>query len=294
MRLLLLAALASTTVLAQPPPPAQPQTAVIVGVVAAVNDEVAKKQADAFASFVGIAVKDTALPRVYADQEALALALSKGEVDVALLGPLGYLRIPAEAKPVLLFRTVRQGKSTYRSILFGPPSSKLSSLDALKKEKKPLKVAWVETSSATGYVIAKATLLAAGINPAQSFETQDFLGSHDAVCKAVLEGKYDLGATFSNQAPNSTRVSGCVNALGKKADTLKVVATSAEVPNDVVVASAKFSSGKAQAIAAMAKASAATEDGKVTLQRALLAEGVADVKDEDFGPVRKALDAFVP
>ncbi|MBL8910008.1 MAG: phosphate/phosphite/phosphonate ABC transporter substrate-binding protein [Archangium sp.] len=287
MRLLLIAALVSTAALAQ-------QQATIVGVVAAVNDEVAKKQADAFASFVGVATKDQTIGRVFADQEALATALAKGDVDVALMGPLGYLRIDPKVKPVLLFRTVRAGKSTYRSVLFGPPTSKLASLEALKKEKKPLKVAWVETSSATGYVIAKATLLAAGINPVQSFETQDFLGSHDAVCKAVLEGKYDLGATFSDQAANTTRATGCVNALGKKADSLKIIAQSVEVPNDVVVAGPKYSSGKTDAIIAFAKSIAPSADGKSILQRSLLADGIAEVKDEDFAPVRKALDAFVP
>jgi len=302
MRLLSLCfALTAATALAQgaapkPPAPAanSAQQVVIVGVVAATSDEAAKKQADSLASFIGIAVKQSTLPRVYPDQEALAVAVGKGEVDVALMGPLAYLRLDPKAKTALLFRTVRQGKSTYRSVMFGPPSSKLTSLEALKKEKRPLKVAWVETSSATGYVIAKATLLGAGINPVQAFETQDFLGSHDAVCKAVLEGKYDLGATFSDPAPNTTRVTGCVNALGKKADTLKVLAFSAEVPNDVVVASAKFPQAQVDALVAAAKAASTTPEGKKSLQAALLAEGVADVKDEDFAPVRKALDAFVP
>lgn len=274
--------------------PAPVQTAVLVGVVAALNDEVAKKQADALASFVGSAVKETTLPRVYADQEALALAVSKGEVDVALMGPLAYLRLDPRAKTQLLFRTVRQGKSTYRSVLFAPPGSKLTSLELLQKSKTPLKVAWVETSSATGYLIPKAVLIQAGINPAQAFVTQDFLGSHDAVCKAVMEGKYDLGATFSDPTPNASKVSGCVGALGKRVDTLKVVAMSSEVPNDVMVSAPKFPQGKVDAIVAAAKAAGTSVEGKKSLQAALLAEGVAEVKDEDFAPIRKALDAFVP
>lgn len=279
----------------RPAPAAAPvQTAVLVGVVASMNDEVAKKQADALASFVAIAVKETTLPRVFPDQEALALAVSKGQVDVALMGPLAYLRLDPNVKTQLLFRTVRNGKSTYRSVLFAPPSSKLTSLEALKKSKTPLKVAWVETSSATGYVIPKAVLLQAGINPAQAFEVQDFLGSHDAVCKAVLEGKYDVGATFSDPVLNGSKVSGCVSALGKRVDTLKVVAMSSDVPNDVMVSAPKFPQGKVDAIVAAARAASATADGKKSLQAALLAEGVADVKDEDFAPIRKALDAFVP
>lgn len=292
----LISALLSFTAAAQGPKAApQPvQSAVLVGVVAAVNDEIARKQSEALASFVAIALKETTLPRVFPDQEALAVAVSKGEVDVALMGPLAYLRVDPRAKAQLMFRTVRQGKSTYRSVMFAPPSSKLTSLDALKKTKTPLKVAWVETSSATGYVIPKALLIQAGINPAQAFEVQDFLGSHDAVCKAVMEGKYDLGATFSDPVVNDSKVSGCVNALGKRVDTLKIVAMSSEVPNDVMVGAPKFSKGKVEAIIAAAKAANASADGKKWLQAALLAEGVADVKDEDFAPLRKALDAFVP
>ena len=134
------------------------QTAVLVGVVAAVNDEVAKKQADALASFVAIAVKETTLPRVYPDQEALALAVSKGEVDVALMGPLALparstrrRRRSCSSAPCATARAPTARCCSPRPAASSPRST------LLKKSKTPLKVAWVETSSATGYVIPKAT-----------------------------------------------------------------------------------------------------------------------------------------
>jgi phosphonate transport system substrate-binding protein len=285
-------AFSAVTVFAQPAPP--PTTApapfsVTVGVVAATNEDEAKAQSDTLARFVGQALKASVRSRVFTDQEALAVAIGKSEVDVALIGPLGYLRIDPRAKAALLFRTVRSGQKTYRSVLFGPPKGKLTSLEALKKEKKLLKVAWVETSSATGYLIPKAQLLAAGINPAQSFEVQDFLGSHDAVCKAVLEGKYDVGATFSDAGGKLT---GCVAPLGKKSESLTIIALSTEVPNDVVVASPGFSKEKGLSLTAAAKVASTTADGQKTLKAALMAEGVTDVSEEDFTPVRKALESF--
>lgn len=284
MRRLLLSAVAlsSSLVFAQQP-------ATIVGVVASTNPEAAKKQADALASFAGSALKEQVLPRVYADQEALAVALGKGEIDLALMGPLAYLRVPKGSKSQLLFRTVRAGKATYKSALFAGPGSKLTSLEAIKKNKGTLKVAWVETSSASGYIVPKALLLSAGINPVQAFDTQEFLGSHDAVCQAVWDGKYDVGATFSDPVVNDNKVTGCISVLGKKADSLKLIALSQEVPNDVFVASPGFSPGKAAAITAAAKASK-----KDVLLPAFFAESVTDVKDEDFTPIRKALDSFVP
>lgn len=265
------------------------QPATIVGVVASTNAELARKQGEALAAFVQSATKEQTLSRVFPDQEALAVALGKGEVDVALMGPLAYLRIPKGTKSQLLFRAVRAGKATYRSVLFGPPTSKLTSLEALKKNKGTLKVAWVETSSASGYIVPKAMLLGAGINPVQAFDTQDFLGSHDAVCEAVWNGKYDVGATFSDPVTNDTKVTGCQAKLGRKTDSLKVIAYSQEVPNDSLVVGPAFSEGKAAAVTAAAKAAK-----KEALLPAFLAEGVADVKDEDFAPIRKALDAFVP
>lgn len=272
--------LLSLPVFAQPP-------ATTVGVVASTNPQTAEDQAQALATFVGAALKSPAHFRIFPHQEALAVALAHGDVDVALMGPLAWLRVPA-GKGKLAFRTVRGGKSTYRSVLFAGPKSKLTSLEALKKSKATLKVAWVETSSASGYIVPKAMLLLHGINPVQAFDTQDFLGSHDAVCSAVLQGQYHVGATFSDPGAGN-KVTGCEKALGREAAKLKVVALSEEVPNDVLAVSEKFDAARTQTLVDAAKAAS-----KETLAAAFLADGVADVKDDDFSPIRKALDAFVP
>ncbi len=55
-----------------------------------VLDAAAKQQSEALASFVATAVKETTLARVYPDQEALAVAVAKGEVDYAVMGPLEF------------------------------------------------------------------------------------------------------------------------------------------------------------------------------------------------------------
>ena len=77
MRALFLSSVVASAAFAQGAPdgsaaaPSGQQSVVIVGVVASLNDEVAKKQADALASFVGIAVKEQTISRVFPDQEAL-------------------------------------------------------------------------------------------------------------------------------------------------------------------------------------------------------------------------------
>ena len=281
----------SLAVRAQPEAPKEPaRNALVVGVVASQNREAAKAQAAALSGFIGNALRETAVSRVYPDQETLALAIAKGEVDYAVMGPLAYLRIDPKTNAQLVFRTIRNDKATYRSVLFAPAGKK-TTLETIRKA-SGLKVAWVEPSSASGYLLAKAHLVRAGINPVQVFTTQDFLGSHDSVCKAVAAGAYDVGATFSDPTPNATKVTGCEGPLGRAAAKLTVVTATDEVPNDVLVAAPDVKRARVDLLREAGKAASGSESGKESLKAAFLAEATADVTDADFAPVRAALDAF--
>lgn len=267
-----------------------PRAALIVAVVSSQNPEAAKAQSAALSGFVGNALKEPTVSRVYPDQEALAVAVAKGEVDFAVMGPLAYLRIDQKADTKLVFRTIRNGRTTYRSVLFGAPGKK-ATLDTIRKG-VGLKVAWVEPSSASGYLLAKAHLLRAGINPAQVFTVQDFLGSHDAVCKAVAAGTYDLGATFSDPTPTGQRISGCESVLGKAAAGLTMIAATDEVPNDVLVAAPTVKREKVELLRTAGTNAPKSEAGKEVLKAAFQAEGTAPIGDSDFDPVRQALESF--
>jgi phosphonate transport system substrate-binding protein len=291
-RFIVLASLSLPALAQQPnePPKDAPRAALVVAVVAAQNQEAAKVQASALSGFIGNALKETAVSRVYPDQEALALAVAKSEVDYAFIGPLAYLRIDPKSRSHLVFRTLRNGKATYRSALFAPPGKK-TTLETVRKA-SGLKVAWVEPSSASGYLLAKAHLIKAGINPVQIFTVQDFLGSHDEVCKAVAAGKYDLGATFSDPAPGAPRLTGCETALGKGAAKLTQVAITDEVPTDVLVAAPHIKRERVEVLRTAGRTAPSSEAGKEALRAAFLAEGVADVVEADFEPVRAAIESF--
>ncbi len=287
--------LSAQVALGQAPAKAAKETGpkyVTVGVVAALNDPSAKAQAAALSAWVKATLGRDTREQLFTDYEQAAKAVAGNDVHVAIMGPLAFLRIDPSVKATALVRMVRKGQSTYRAVLFAKPGSALTSFDALKKAKS-LKVGWVDPSSATGYIVPKATLLVNGIDPVQIFVTQDFAGSHDAVCKGVIDGKWDVGATFTDD-PRLTvpKATGCETALGAKAGSLVVLGASAAVPNDVLVASPAFSKEWAQKLVEAAKALSASDAGKKTLKDAFLAEGVDDVKDGDFEPLRKALQAF--
>jgi hypothetical protein len=117
-------------------------------------------------------------------------------------------------------------------------------------------------------------------------------GSPLQLLRAVSAGKYDVGATYSDPTPNSTRISGCEGVLGKEVAKLSLVTVTDEVPNDVLVAAPDVKREKVELLRAAGKTAPNSEAGKDLLKAALLADGVAEVGDSDFDPIRKALDAF--
>src|SRR5690606_36518737 len=157
-----------------------------------------------------------------------------------------------------------------------------------------LRAAWVDPSSATGYILPKSKLLMSGIDPAGIFMAQDFYGTHDAVCRAVLDGKADLGATLTDEPidADKVRLTGCAAALGEAAEGLRIVITTDELPNDVLVARPGLPEDLEAKLVASLKALEETEEGRLRLKEAFLADGFTSITADDYAAVRAALEAF--
>jgi len=270
-----------------------PAGTLTIGLIVSSGTATAQQQADAMAGFVTKALGQTVRSAIFPDYDTLATWLAQGKIDLAYMPPLAYVRASGQAKVLPLAKAVRTGQAISRSVIYAAAGSKLKSIDDLKKA-EGLKVAWVDPSSASGYIFAKALLLQKGINPAGLFVDQAFLGSHDAACKAVIEGKADVGASYSIDpaAEPVKSVTGCKTALGAQADTLQIVAATEPIPNDVLVVKSGFpEDGKAKLLAA-AQELEKSDEGKKTLQAAFHADGFTTVADEDYAPVRAALQVF--
>ena len=285
-----LLALGCTT--AKPAGPAMPDLSpapagtLTVGLASGAENPAA--QADALAAWVKSATGHATRTAIFPDYDSLASAVAKGQVDVALMSPLAYVRAEDQGHPHALGRMVRHGASTYRAVLFSKAGSKLKTLDDLKKADQ-LRVAWVDSSSATGYIFPKALLLQNKIDPAGLFKNQDFLGSHNAVCQAVLSGKYDLGATFSDDPSTSpvAHLNGCDDP-----SSLQIVAVSGNIPTDILATRDGLDADVSTKLSNGANELASSEAGKATLQSAFRADGIAPIAESDLDVVRQAIDSF--
>jgi len=251
-----------------------------------------EQQAQVFADFVKQATGKPTRPAVFPDYESLADALAAGTVDVAFVPPLLYVRARAKAQVQPLLALRRNGQITYRSVLFARADRPTKALGDLSKG--DLKAAWVDPSSASGYIFPKALLLQSKINPAGVFVAQDFFGTHEQLCQAVLDGKADVGATFCDDtaAEPASVPTGCLPVLGENKAALAVIGATQNIPNDTLVARVDLPEAEKQAIVAAAQALETSEEGKKTLVDAVRGEGFAPVTEAEFEPVHAALDVF--
>jgi phosphonate transport system substrate-binding protein len=113
----------------------------------------------------------------------------------------------------VIAKALREGKPSHRAALVIKADSRISSVRDLKGKT----VAFVSPKSATGHIAPLATLNDAGVT-ADGLAHYQFLGSHDEVARAVLNGDFDAGGLSEE------------TALAYREKGLKVLQLSPEVP----------------------------------------------------------------
>lgn len=228
--------------------------------------------------------------RIFKDYDALATAVAKGDVDLAWLQPFAMVAAQKQGAVTPLVKAVRHDLPFYRGVLFTRSGGEtFEGLKALKG----LKVAWVEARSAAGYLFPRAALAQAGLEPGKLFASEFFAGDHEAVCRAVLEGRADVGATFADDRPEGEpmRVDGCLQSVGAEASAgLRIVATSAPIPNDAIVARPGLELSEVSRMRGVFLELTGEATGRTLLEQVFKAQRFVEVGASDFDPVAYAAE----
>jgi len=206
----------------------------------------------------------------------LPLMLAHGQVDLAWLSASQYVRA---APSVPVAKLLRGGLPFYRSAIFvrRGTTKKLTDL-------KGKRLAFVSGQSGAGYLLALQVLLGAGFTePDLRYRT--FLGDHAAVCKAVIEGAADAGATFANDGRGGA-LAGCVETIGPRAKELHVLATSDPIPNDVIAARPGTPSELVTTLRTALLSMSKTAPGREKLGAIFHADGFVPAEDADYAGLR--------
>ena len=116
-------------------------------------------------------------------------AIGTGRVDLAFLGPAGYVNLTVLfGEHPLLGKIVTQGEPVFRGHIVVTENSPLTSLNELAGQR----LAFVDRHS-TMYLVPYAMMKQAGLTP-EDFSGLAFLGSHHNVALGVLAGDFVAGA----------------------------------------------------------------------------------------------------
>jgi phosphate/phosphite/phosphonate ABC transporter binding protein len=208
--------------------------------------------------------------------DELSNAIVSGYVDVAWLPPIPFLALDARGAVAPLVHLERGGRAAYESVLIVARDSGLRTLDDVVGTR----AAWVEPSSASGFVVPRLSLAARGIDPRTAFEEERFWRTHESVVRAVARGLSDVGATYAGFDRAGTLTRGPWQHVQGAEDAVRVLARVGEVPGDIVAARAALPGGTRERV--LGALLAATRDGRSRL----LARDAFGV--DDFRPFSRA------
>jgi phosphate/phosphite/phosphonate ABC transporter binding protein len=187
------------------------------------------------------------------DFGAAADMLVDGRADFGELTPYAFVSGMQRAKLQALAADAMVGRPG-TGLIITRNNSRISTLEQLKGKQ----FGFVDRFSSTGFLGPWANLQSKGFDPATLF-TYRFLGSHDAVIKAVLAGDVDAGAVSRHA------FDGWAGEHSDAGAPLRILTETSRMPGDVFAASAQLPAATVKALgsALLALSWDAADDKKV-------------------------------
>lgn len=169
---------------------------------------------------------------VTTDWAGIAVALANKQVDIAWMGPWGYVLASNEGGANAIATVKYNGKPIYHSIIVARPATRI---DKWPDDAKGLRIAFADAGSTSGWLIPTHWFMTQKIDPRTYFRYRDG-ASHAAQVLSVVNEQMDLATDFDRNL-NSLIDRGAV-----KVDQVKIVWKSDPLPNDPLVVRADFDS----------------------------------------------------
>ncbi|MEQ8187083.1 MAG: phosphate/phosphite/phosphonate ABC transporter substrate-binding protein [Candidatus Eremiobacterota bacterium] len=212
--------------------------------------------------------------------EDIINGLKNGEVDMAYLGALSYIKAHdvAGVIPVVQPNFITEKEPTYRSCIIVRKDSGIKRFADLKGKK----FAFTDKDSTSGYLIPVSMMADSGIKNLKFFSSYLFTGDHEAAFLAVYNGYVDGGAVYSRLF------------LDNKDPRLKdiiIIKKSEPIPTGPIVIRKEIPSEKIELIK---KAYLSVGDNKETeeIRKLIKTSHYCETSDKDYDVIRKATEVF--
>jgi len=132
-----------------------------------------------------------------ADYSGVVQAFAGRSIEMSSMSPAAYaaswMESNGNVEPILVTQEA-DGSTSYIAVMYVRADSNIMTLEAMRGRT----MAWADPNSASGYLIPRAALRAAGISPEQFFGRQGFAGGHEQAIVAVLGRQFDAGVTWAS------------------------------------------------------------------------------------------------
>lgn len=157
------------------------------------------------------------------DYEALSETMQNNILDIGWFSPFAYVNARKKCGVEAILTPKVAGKYSYNGYIITRKDKNIKTVEDLKNKS----FAYVDVNSASGYLYARHLLKSNNMNPDKTFSKTVFLGNHDNVIKAVLNGEIDAGATF-NEAFDKAKLDGI------DISNLQILAKTEDIPKDAL------------------------------------------------------------
>jgi phosphate/phosphite/phosphonate ABC transporter binding protein len=175
-----------------------------------------------------------------------------------------------------MVRQIADGSSTYGGYIVVSRESGINSIEELRGKT----IAFIDRTSASGYIYPLALFKSMGIDPELFFSKVAFLGNHLIALDAVLNRKIDAATIYSGALK-------AAKGKGMNIDGLKIIAKTERIPWDAFAANSNVPQQLVDRLTtALLALDSQTDKGKIILGGLLGINGFVHAEDKDYDGVR--------
>ena len=197
-----------------------------------------KKAYDPFFKYLAVELGADYTLEATTDWAGIAVALSSGQVDVAWMGPWGYVIAHHQGAGDAIATAKYDGKPIYHAIVIARPELQI---EKWPDDAKGLSISFADVGSTSGWLIPTFWFKSHNLDPKTYFQYHEG-ATHAANEIAVASGHSDLATDFDR---NRTAMieSGAITP-----QATKIVWTSDDLPNDAIAVRTGFDPAMAKRI----------------------------------------------
>lgn len=211
-----------------------------IGLLGGENEADRLKRTECFATLMEqhLGVKVALYPA--ADYAGVMQGLLAGQLHMAGMSPAAYVGVELQDEKAVypaVISTQEDGTLGYYAVMYSRADSGIKTFEDMKGKS----LVWADPNSASGYLIPKAEIEAAGIDINTYFSSTGFGGGHEQAAIAVMNKQYDAGVTWiSGQGKKSEGYTRgnfrrMVNNGLINMDDVEIIWTSKIIPNGPTV-----------------------------------------------------------